>query len=239
MRFLGLIPARGGSKGVPRKHLRPLGGRPMIAWTIEAALASRRLSRVVVTTDDPEIAEVSRRHGADVPFLRPAELSGDTALLPDVIDHALAELKKSGAAFDWLMLLFPTCPFRRASHIDSAIDEVLADDHLFYGIGAGRTPHHPYRTVRLSGERAELYMPVEDLEWPEVYKVNQSITMHKLTGAPVSVGTPENWMYLHPSDLRPCRKLGVVMDEAAAIDVDEPLDYFRALVAHKHGLVEP
>ena len=122
MRVLGIIPARGGSKGIPGKNIRPLGGKPLLAWTAEAALAARRLSRVVLTTDDEKIAEVGRVCGLEVPFLRPAELAmDDTPTLP-VLQHAVAELEKAGDRFDAVCLLQPTSPFRRSGDIDGCIE---------------------------------------------------------------------------------------------------------------------
>lgn len=122
MRVLGLVPARGGSKGIQRKNVRDLGGRPLLAWTAEAALAARHLSRVVLSTDDPEIAEVGRRYGLEVPFLRPADLArDDTPTLP-VLQHAVAELERAGDRFDAVCLLQPTSPFRRPGDIDGCID---------------------------------------------------------------------------------------------------------------------
>jgi CMP-N,N'-diacetyllegionaminic acid synthase len=121
MRVLGLIPARGGSKGIPGKNVRLLGGRPLLAWTAEAALASRRLSRVVLSTDDEGIAEAGRRCGLEVPFLRPAGLArDDTPTLP-VVRHALETLEPAGHRFDAVCLLQPTSPFRRAGDIDACI----------------------------------------------------------------------------------------------------------------------
>ncbi len=121
MRVLGLIPARGGSKGIPGKNVRPLGGRPLLAWTAEAALAATRLSRVVLTTDDEAIAEAGRRHGVEVPFLRPPELArDDTPTLP-VVRHAVAELETLGDRFDAVCLLQPTSPFRSAEDVDACI----------------------------------------------------------------------------------------------------------------------
>ena len=122
MRVLGVVTARGGSKGIPGKNVRPLGGRPLLAWTAEAALAARRLSRVVLTTDDERIAEVGRACGLEVPFLRPAELAqDDTPTLP-VLRHAVAELERAGDRFDAVCLLQPTSPFRRAGDIDGCIE---------------------------------------------------------------------------------------------------------------------
>lgn len=118
MRVLGLIPARGGSKSIPRKNLVDLGGLPLIQWTIQAALGSS-LTRVVVSTDSEEIATVSQSLGAEVPFIRPIELSSDSTLSIDVALHALDVLDEE---FDAVMLLQPTSPFRTPSDIDSAIN---------------------------------------------------------------------------------------------------------------------
>lgn len=121
-RVLGLIPARGGSKGLPGKHLRALGDRPLIAWTICAALQSRYLDRVVVSSDDPQIRMEAERWGADVPFERPAELGTDEASSIDVALHALHELP----GFDLLVLLQATSPLRTASDIDGALEQLDA-----------------------------------------------------------------------------------------------------------------
>ena len=117
MRVLGLIPARGGSKSIPRKNLVDLGGVPLIQWTIQAALGSN-LERVVVSTDEDEIAEISKSLGAEVPFKRPAELSSDQTLSIDVVLHALDVLEED---FDAVMMLQPTSPFRTSIDIEGAI----------------------------------------------------------------------------------------------------------------------
>lgn len=113
---LAIIPARGGSKGLPGKNILPLGDLPLIAWTIHAARNASCVARVVVTTDDAEIAAVARASGAEVPFLRPPELATDTATSADVADHVLQALP----GFDRAVLLQPTSPFRTASDIDAA-----------------------------------------------------------------------------------------------------------------------
>lgn len=122
MRVLGLIPARGGSKGVTRKNIRLLAGKPLLQYTAEAALAARQLSRVVLTTEDAEIAEVGKRCGIDVPFLRPQELAKDATPTLPVIQHALRWLANNGELFDAVCLLQPTSPFRTAETIDGCID---------------------------------------------------------------------------------------------------------------------
>ncbi len=121
MRILGLIPARGGSKGVPRKNIRLLAGKPLLQYTAEAALDSRQLSRVVLTTEDAEIAEVGKNCGLDVPFLRPMELAQDSTPTLPVIQHALYWLENTGDKFDAVCLLQPTSPLRTAETIDGCI----------------------------------------------------------------------------------------------------------------------
>jgi CMP-N,N'-diacetyllegionaminic acid synthase len=128
MRVLGLIPARGGSKGVPRKNIRSLGGRPLLQWTAEAALASRTLSKVVLSTEDDAIASVGRDCGLTVPFRRPVELAEDDTPTLDVIQHAVRALDDLGDRFDAVCLLQPTSPFRKTSDIDACVDLFLASD---------------------------------------------------------------------------------------------------------------
>ncbi|BBD09297.1 cytidylyltransferase domain-containing protein [Desulfovibrio ferrophilus] len=116
---LAIIPARGGSKGLPRKNILPLGGMPLVAWSIRAALEAKRITRVVVSTDDEEIAAVARNWGAEVPFLRPAELAGDRSNVIEGIKHVLAELQhREGYSPDAYCALYPTHPFRLPGLID-------------------------------------------------------------------------------------------------------------------------
>ena len=115
---LALIPARGGSKGLPRKNILDLCGKPLIAYTIEAALAARRIGRVVVSTDDPEIADVARACGAEVPFLRPVELAHDRASVGQATAHMLERLRGQGYQPDALAVLYPTSPFRTPELLD-------------------------------------------------------------------------------------------------------------------------
>jgi len=122
MQILAIIPARGGSKSIPRKNLKLLGGKPLIAWSIESARASNA-SRVLVTTDDEEIAAVAKKYGADVPFIRPSELAGDTVGMEPVLKHALEWLKENERYEpDGVALLQSTCPMRQSRHINEAIE---------------------------------------------------------------------------------------------------------------------
>lgn len=152
MRVLGVVTARGGSRGVPRKNIVPLGGRPLLEWTARAALASR-LDRVVLSTDDPAIAELGRAVGLEVPFLRPAELATDDAASIDVVLHALDAIEPDGAPFDAVMLLQPTTPLRTSDDIDEAIRMLQGSDADSVISVADVGGHHPARMKWLDGDR--------------------------------------------------------------------------------------
>jgi len=122
LRVLGLIPARGGSKGVPRKNIRLLAGKPLLAYTVEAAQAARHLSRVILSTDDSEIAAVGKNLGVEVPFLRPAHLAEDKTPTLPVVQHALHFVEEQGEEFDAVCLLQPTNPLRLPADIDACIE---------------------------------------------------------------------------------------------------------------------
>ncbi|MFA5133292.1 MAG: acylneuraminate cytidylyltransferase family protein [Patescibacteria group bacterium] len=125
-RFLAVITARGGSKGIPRKNIKDLGGKPLIAWTIQAAAGSKYLDYFLVSTDDAEIAEISKKYGAPVPFMRPEELANDGAKSIPVIQHALTWLKENKKEeFDYVMILQPTSPFRHPEDIDACIEKAV------------------------------------------------------------------------------------------------------------------
>jgi CMP-N,N'-diacetyllegionaminic acid synthase len=122
-RVLAVVTARGGSKGVPRKNVREVGGKPLIAYTLEAARAVRHLfHRIVVSTDDPEIADIARQWGGEVPFQRPADLSGDAVPSLPVVQHAVAWVEREeGIRMDWVCLLQPTTPLREPADIVAAL----------------------------------------------------------------------------------------------------------------------
>ena len=149
---LGLITARGGSKGIPRKNVLLLDGKPVIGWTIEAALASETLTHVIVSTDDNEIAEISRSEGAEVPFRRPARLGRDDTAHMDVVIHAIDWLaEQRGFAPDYVMLLQPTSPLRTSDDIDAAVVLAIEQDADSL-ISVCETHHHPYLIRKVSEE---------------------------------------------------------------------------------------
>lgn len=125
---MAIIPARGGSKGLSKKNIKDLLGKPLIAWSIEQALAVTKIEKVLVSTDCVEIKAVAQYYGADVPFIRPANLALDSTPTEPVILHALDWLENHGLHFDAVVLLQPTSPIRNRGSIDGAIDKFLNDD---------------------------------------------------------------------------------------------------------------
>ena len=157
---LALIPARGGSKGLPGKNVRPLLGKPLIAWSIEQGRESRYADAVVVSTDDAAIAATAREHGAEVPFLRPAELASDTAPSIDAIGHALDFLAAQGRFFGILVLLEPTSPLREARDIDAALEALLARPEAESIVGVARVESaHPAFLVKVENGLIRPYAP--------------------------------------------------------------------------------
>lgn len=166
--MLGLIPARGGSKGIPRKNLASLAGRPLLAYTCEAALASAALDRVLLSTDDEEIAAVGRAHGVDVPFLRPAELARDDTPSVDVVLHALDWLREHESVEPKIVVLLqPTSPLRPAEHIDhsvallressaDAVVTVVEIPHSFHPVSALTMDEDGMLTPYIAGEGTRL-----------------------------------------------------------------------------------
>lgn len=157
---VGIIPARGGSKGIADKNVAMVAGRPLIAWTCAAAHASRLLTRVVVSTDDDRIAEAARRSGVDAPFRRPPELSADETPMLPVLRHGIAEVERAHGGIDVVVLLQPTSPLRRGEHIDAAL-ELLRDSGADSVVTVVPVPHRfgPASVMRIDGGRLVPYEP--------------------------------------------------------------------------------
>jgi CMP-N,N'-diacetyllegionaminic acid synthase len=233
MRVLGLVPARGGSKGVARKNIRMLCGKPLLGYTAESALAARRLARVVLTTEDEEIAELGRRCGLEVPFVRPAALALDETPMMPVVHHALKVLSESGDTFDAVCLLQPTNPFRRAEDIDGAIEllETTGADSVISFVDVGEK--HPARMKYISAEGrvvdppfAEAFEGQRRQDLPKVYLREGSIYVTR-TGVLVQDGSFKG---------RDCR--GWLVPEERACNIDTPFDLFIAeqIVSGKVGV---
>jgi CMP-N,N'-diacetyllegionaminic acid synthase len=158
-RAIAIIPARGGSKGLPGKNVKVLCGKPLIAWSIEAGLGSQYIDEVMVTTDSEEIATVAREFGASVPFLRPAELASDTATSIDAVKHVIdfyeRELQKK---FDYIVLLEPTSPLREKNDLDVMIEKIsMLGDEYDAIVSLGEVHAHPSIMKKMNGNGIEPY----------------------------------------------------------------------------------
>jgi CMP-N-acetylneuraminic acid synthetase len=217
---LGVIPARGGSVGIPRKALVPLRQRPLLAYTADAARESSRLTRTIVSTDDAEIADVARTLGLDVPFMRPAALAAaETPMLP-VLQHALTAVRATGTAFDIVVLLQPTSPLRTGRHIDEAVAllEASAADAVVTVVAV---PHqfNPVSVMRLEGDRLQPFLgsgggtaPLRRQDKPAVLARNGPAVL-AVRSAVLDAGS------LYGADCRP-----LLMADEDSIDVDTPWD---------------
>lgn len=217
-KILGLVPARGGSKGIPRKNVRPIAGRPLIAWTIGAALGAERLSRVVVSSEDEEILAVARAWGADAPFVRPAELARDETpgIAPAL--HALDALAES---YEWLVLLQPTSPLRTSGDIDAAIALCL-EGEADACIGVTESAESPWWMFARSpsgeltpfGGREKIAPRRQEL--PRLYSVNGAIYVARVEAL------RRKRSFFMPG------ALGYVMARDHAVDIDDELDFALA-----------
>ena len=212
---LGLIPARGGSKGIVRKNTRLLAGKPLLAYTASAARKSSFLSRIVLSTDDREIAELGRAEHLDVPFLRPAELAEDSTPMIEVVLHGLRWLEKQGEQYDAVCLLQPTSPLRSAETIDRCISELRARDAdcvvSVRPVPAEYNPHWVYFAeadgrLRLSTGESEPIPARQQL--PTAFHRDGSVFVAKTQGV------------LARRSLYGERTIGVISPEAEACDLD-------------------
>lgn len=219
-RFLGLITARGGSKRLPGKNLLPIAGKPLLAWTIEAALSARRLDRLVLSTDDERIAATGRDYGAEVPFIRPAALASDTASGHDVVVHALTTLAERGEHYDYVVVLQPTSPLRSAHDIDDAIELLLARDARGV-VSVCRTDHPPEWSNTLPDDLSmrDFFRPglraTRSQDLPPSYRLNGAIYIHDcvaLLGSDTDTTNMDAQTYAY------------IMPRERSVDIDEPID---------------
>jgi len=156
-KILAIIPARGGSKGLPKKNILPICGKPLITWTIDRAKSSKYLDSFVVSTDCKEIAKIALDAGAGVPFLRPDEFSTDKSPTIDVIEHAVSWLEREQSmTFDYVLLLEPTSPLREECDIDNMIEKLIKKSSCFDSIvSIGEVNEHPSIVKRVEGEQIE------------------------------------------------------------------------------------
>ncbi len=217
MAILGVIPARGGSKGIPHKNIALVGGKPLIAWRIESARACSRITRVIVTTDDPVIAAAARDFGAEVPFMRPAELATDTASGTAPILHALEwVIHHEGYQPDYVVTLQPTSPLCTTQDLDAALNLAISRNAEAV-ISVSPVSDHPYWMKRI-GEQGELidFAPGQSVtrrqDLPPVYALNGAIYITRRD------------VLLAKKSLYGDQTLAYVMPPERSLDIDTPFD---------------
>ena len=218
-KILGLIPARGGSKGIKGKNIIPFAGKPLIAWTIEASLGSKYIDSTIVTTDSSEIAVTAKQYGAEIPFMRPDELAGDKAKTVDAVIHAINTLRMQGRCYDVLVLLQPTSPLRTSGDIDEALE-------VFFRAGEKGTvaisPASDSPLLIRCLNDADKMTPLLNMnstcrrqDMPKYYRVNGSIYINSIAAICADTSFNDN-------------PVPFIMKKAHSVDIDEPEDIILA-----------
>jgi N-acylneuraminate cytidylyltransferase len=218
MRALAFIFARGGSKGVPRKNIRSLGGKPLIAWSIEAAKACSRVARVIVSTDDHEIAEVAKRHGAEVPFMRPSELARDDSSEWLAWQHAVRAIQDTGDTFDSFLSVPATSPMRNPQDLTACLDLLGAGgcDAVVTMTPSSRNPYFNMvrrnvdETLTIAADAGRVIANRQDA--PEVFDLTT-----------VAYATTPAFILSH-GDLFEGRVKGVTVPRKRCLDIDDQMD---------------
>ena len=224
--MLAVIPARGGSKGVPKKNIKELAGKPLIAYTIKAAIDSDIFEKVVVSTDSQEIADVAVSYGAEVPFLRPKEISGDMTSSDDVILHALSYYQQQGIEFAEVCKLQVTSPLRNSEHLKMAYN-LFHEKNADYLVSVCECEHSPLWSGTI-GEDLRLDNFISDevkrscrQDLPTYYRLNGAIYMGKVNQFSIN----KNFLGKN------C--IAYIMEQKDSIDIDSQLDFEMAEVMIK------
>lgn len=217
--ILAIIPARWGSKRLPGKNLRELNGHPLIAFTIDAAKKSKYIDRIIVSTDNREIAEVANKYGAETPFIRPAEFAKDSSLTTEVVKHAIDWLfENERKEYNIICILQPTSPLRSSRHIDESIEKFMNDINASSLISIVEAYENPYwmKTINENGF-LESFLHVENninrsQDLPKIYYPNGAIYLIRLNdfNKYFTFYTPETAFY--------------IMDKASSVDIDDEFD---------------
>ncbi len=219
---LGLVPARGGSKGVPGKNVRPLAGHTLLEYTARAARESGVIDRVVLSTDSAEIAEAGRRAGLEVTFMRPASLAADDTPMVPVITHAVSELERNGWSPDIIVLLQPTSPLRRPEHVRDAVT-ALRESTADSVVTVVEVPRHlsPDYVMRIEGGRLQPFLP----EGARVTRRQDARPAYSRDGTVYAFrrSTLERFGGIYGDDCRP-----LLIDAGESLSIDSPADWDEA-----------
>jgi len=225
-KILALITARGGSKGIPRKNIKLLGGKPLLCWTIDAALQSKTIDRLILSSEDEEIVKIARNAGCEVPFIRPEYLAGDKTSSMDVIMHALGKVED---VFDYLLLLQPTSPFRSSKDIDGIVTSCL-EQNAEMMISVAKLKKHPMFMYQLNGIFLKSFSEAKEQlrrqDMPTAYEHNGSLYLAQIEFLKrvQSYTVPEARAF--------------EMYGAANVDIDDPMDWQYAEFLVENGMVK-
>lgn len=214
-KVLAIIPARGGSKGIPRKNVKAISGKPMIQYTIEAAKDCEYIDKVIVSTEDEEIADISMRAGAIVPFSRPEELATDEAKIIDVVMHAVEFYECKAEHFDIIVLLQPTSPLRNAEDVTKALEYFIRKEQKSL-VSVSEVSESPIfmRSFNKENELEKIVSEDDDVRGQDMkryYRINGAIYINKASE-------------LNPQTSFNDNQMGYVLTKEHGIDVDEPQD---------------
>jgi CMP-N-acetylneuraminic acid synthetase len=230
MSILGLISARGGSKGIPYKNIKPLNGKPLIAYTIEQARESKCLTRLIVSTDDENIADMAKEYGAEVPFMRPNELAQDHTPGIDVVLHAIDWLNTNeGYCPDAIMLLQPTSPFRMAADIDNAV-AIYNERNPLSLVSVCIADDNPYWMMSINdGILTPLFGHIDHTrrqDLPKAYKLNGAIYI----SSPAVLKERRTFFTENT--------MPYIMPRERSMDIDDMLDFHIAEYLLKEGIIQ-
>ncbi len=218
-KILGVIVARGGSKGIPRKNIKLLNGKPLIAYTIEASKESKYITSTIVSTNDEEIATVAREYGADVPFLRPDELAQDTSTALSVIQHALGWLQENRSErYDYVLILQPTSPLRTAGDIDGCIQKCVDTDADSV---MSMVELIDFSLKKLKRIETDIIVPLVEDEGTFSAQRNTSEKVYKRNAAIYLTKT----VFLEKNDLFGKISRPYIMPPERSVDINEPVDF--------------
>lgn len=218
LKILAIIPARGGSKGIKNKNISTLGNKPLISYTIEAALTSHYIDEILVSTDSQEIAKVCEDYGDFIPFLRPAALAGDNSQIIDAVLYTLAQLRQQGREYDALVLLQPTQPFRTGADIDAALEVYAAQGQKSLA-SVCMMNESPILMRRIVNGHLERLLPqastVRRQDMPNYYKVNGCIYINNISELEENTSFNDN-------------EIPFIMERAVSLDIDTAEDLNNA-----------
>ena len=216
-RYLAVIPARGGSKGIPRKNLKPLAGKPLIGYTIDVALEVFPVEDICLSTDDDEIMDYGRERGLEIAFRRPAELASDTANSSDVLRHALNNHPVPKEQYNGVIMLQPTSPFRKAAHLREAIEKFERNPGVDMVVGVKETQANPYYVLFEENEEGFLRKSKEGQferrqDCPVVWEFNGAVYVIDIAAIETQQITGMKKILPYP------------MDEESSLDIDTTVD---------------